>query len=104
MTDGGATIVLHRKVSWSSSTVQLAVRVDDQEVARLKIGNTVAVDVTPGPHTVKVMYRNREVKYRNRTGPLTVEVGPDETLRVNLRTTGQPIRVELTADKPVKSE
>lgn len=104
MTDGSATIVFHRRLSWTSAAVQLAVRVDDREVAKLRIGNTVAVDVAPGSHAVKVMYGNREVKYSNRTGPATVEVGPGETLRVNLRTTPHPFSVELTTDKPVKSQ
>jgi hypothetical protein len=104
MSDGNASIVFHRKLSWASSAIRLAVCLDDLEVAKLRIGNSVAVDASPGSHVVKVMYGNREVKYSNRTGSLPVEVGPDDTLRVNLRTTAHPFKVELTADKPVKSQ
>jgi hypothetical protein len=104
MTDGNASIAFHRKLSWASSALALAVRLDDLEVAKLRVGNTLAVDVAPGSHAVKVMYGNREVKYSNRTGSLPLSVGPNETLRVNFKTTGHPLRVELTADEPVKSQ
>jgi hypothetical protein len=104
MTGGSATIVFHRKLSWASAALRLAVCVDDLEVAKLGIGKTVAIDVSPGSHVVKVMYSNREVKYSNRAGSLPVAVGPHETLPVNLRTNAQPFKVELTADEPVKSQ
>src|ERR1700678_90006 len=37
MVDSQASIVLHRKVRWASATITLAVLVDDQEVAKLRI-------------------------------------------------------------------
>jgi hypothetical protein len=95
-----ASIVLHRKVRWASATIRLTVLADDQEVAKLRIGETVAVDVSPGLHFVKVTYRSREVKYRNRQGALPVTVGPNETVRVNLWMTSNPFRVALTAEEP----
>ena len=100
MLDSRASIVVHRKVRWASATIQFTVLVDDQEAAKLRIGNTVAIDVSPGLHVVKVMYRNREVKYHNREGSLRLTVGPNETVRVNLWMNSQPSRVMLTAEKP----
>jgi hypothetical protein len=97
MLDSRASIVLHRKVRWASATIRLTVLADDQEVAKLRIGKTVAIDVSPGLHFVKVMYRNREVKYRNREGALPVTVGPNGTVRVNLWMTSHPFRVMLVA-------
>jgi hypothetical protein len=100
MLDSRASIVLHRKVRWASSTIRLTVLADDLEVAKLRIGETVAIDVSPGLHIVKVMYRNREVRYRNRQGALPVTVGQNESVRVNLWMTSNPFRVMLIAEEP----
>jgi hypothetical protein len=100
MVDSRTSILLHRKVRWASSTIALTVLVDDQEVAKLRIGNTVATDVSPGLHVVKGTYCNREVRYRNRKEALRITVEPNETVRVNVWATSHPFRVMLTAKKP----
>ncbi len=98
MVDGPrASIEIHRKVRTTNAAGRYTVLIDDQEVAKLWIGNTVVVDVSPGTHVVSA----KTSPFSKPQGHLQVTVGPNETIRINLQITGAVMaKPKLTVEKP----